>query len=103
VPGLFASQLAHDRDTPSCRATATVMPGEGDPAQVRYGLASSEVFAVSGTFPRWPGPHFGVMLVRDLPQRLLSLADDVRCVSEYLSVRLRHLHHWYLLHFVAYP
>jgi hypothetical protein len=53
--------------------------------------------------PRLPGPHFGVMLVRDLPQRLLSLADDVRCVSEYLSVRLRHLHPWYLLHFVAYP
>src|SRR5258708_30239985 len=36
-----------------------------------------------------------VILVRDLPQRLLSLAD-VRCISQYLSVLWRHLHHWHL-------
>jgi hypothetical protein len=30
VPGAFASRLAQDRDTPSCRATAVVlMPGVG--------------------------------------------------------------------------
>jgi hypothetical protein len=35
VPDAFASRLAHEREAPSCRATAaTVMPGEQEPRSV---------------------------------------------------------------------
>jgi len=46
-----------------------------------------------------PGLHFGFILIRDLPQRLLSLTDDVCCGSQYLPVLLRHLHSLAPLHF----
>jgi hypothetical protein len=40
VPGAFASRFAHERDTPSCRATAAaVMPaikGSGDDVPLCY-------------------------------------------------------------------
>jgi len=52
VPGAFASRLAQDRDTPSCRATAaTVRPASKAPAMMyRFAIR----FAVQAWWPAAP-------------------------------------------------